>query len=350
MKIKRLILSVGAFTSMIGCGGLPEDAILQKPSDQTAALTFKAPKVIKWLAMGDSFSAGNGEYAKSTYCNRDSSIAYPFQAMNMINGSGGTTKVGTLNHVACSGAKLEELYRSQFPSIYSDKPDVVTMTIGGNDAGFTENIAECMIGSCWQVEDMPKKAGVTWPELETKLFNLYVQTRSAMYAANPDSKLYVLSYPVFFDPESQRGYPKNFGCIGGVSNGEARQINAAAVRMGDVIASAVRRANAHFVSAGNPMLADTRFVDWRPPAAVESVPEAVGWFFGVILAWHNMNNAYDSNGLCADVNRPGTPLAMTPPWLSLLSNPDGRDETWHPTRLGYQVAAQRLTNYILRDF
>lgn len=347
-KVKTLACC--ALTTMIGCGGEPSPEYLSQRVLVQNELVPKTTKSLKWLAMGDSYSAGNGEYAKSTLCNRDSAIAYPFQAMKMINDIGGSTTISSISHVACSGAKILDVYRDQFPEIYTEKPDIVTMTIGGNDAGFGENVMKCMIDSCWQVEDMPGLVGMNWSAIETYLYNLYTQARTAMQRANPDSKLYILSYPVFFDPASQSAYPKNFGCIVGVSNGEARQMNAAAVRMGDSIAQAVRRANAYFTSIGHPELADIRFIDWRPPVAEELVPEAVGWFFGYILGWHKMNNAYDLNGLCADVNRPGTPLAMTPPLVSLLTDPNGRDETWHPTRLGYQVVARRLTSQILSDF
>lgn len=333
------------------CGGTTYDS----SSQPLGYGGLKPPKSLKWVAMGDSYSAGNGEYKKTSYCNRDPKIAYPFQAAELIATLGGPTTVASVEHVACSGAVINDIHTNQISAIDRIKPDIVTLTVGGNDAGFGDILLECTVNPftyCPEVEKMPAIVGTTWSSVEDRLTALYIELRHRMGTYDANSKLYVLSYPVFFYSGVKTLPPKTFTAILGVSNGEARQINAAATRMGEVVSRAISRANARLTMDGRGDLATIRFVDWRPPVAMETVPEAVGSVLGyIILDWHNMLNAYDPNGLLADVADRTVPLAMTPPWAFLATDiPDGIDETWHPTSLGYRVAAERLTLSILSDF
>ena len=104
-----------------------------------------------YAALGDSVAAGSGLAGASTACNR-SSQAYPYIIAEQTNLS--------LQHYACIGAKADEgIYGAQergsteFPAqldqaFSSGTPSLITMTIGANDARWTQFIRQCYYARC----------------------------------------------------------------------------------------------------------------------------------------------------------------------------------------------------------
>src|SRR4051794_8289440 len=94
------------------------------------ALSGSALAADKYVALGDSYSAGNGANSTnlSSSCNRNT-YAYPYLVA--------TQRANTaLTFVACAGATTGDVRSSQVGSVTSDTK-FVTITIGGNDIGFT---------------------------------------------------------------------------------------------------------------------------------------------------------------------------------------------------------------------
>lgn len=103
-----------------------------------------------YAALGDSVAAGAGLASSDTVCAR-SSQAYPYIIAQ---------KTGlSLQHLACSGAKADEgIYRSQkltadmpaqLDQAFSNgKPSLITLTIGANDARWTQFIRQCYYIRC----------------------------------------------------------------------------------------------------------------------------------------------------------------------------------------------------------
>ena len=88
----------------------------------------------QYVALGDSYSAGVGSrvfYEESGECKR-SPDAYPPKIA--------AAKGYTLNFEACSGAKTPEVNEKQLGKL-SSTTSLVTITIGGNDAGFSNVIS-----------------------------------------------------------------------------------------------------------------------------------------------------------------------------------------------------------------
>src|SRR5882757_10007142 len=89
----------------------------------------------KYVALGDSYSSGTGT---RTYfdsgCQR-SVYAYPY----LLSQQRPNTQ---LTFAACSGAKTGDVLNNQVSSLTADTK-IVTITIGGNDAGFSSVITEC---------------------------------------------------------------------------------------------------------------------------------------------------------------------------------------------------------------
>jgi lysophospholipase L1-like esterase len=135
----------------------------------------------KYVALGDSYSAGNG--ANSTNldsgCNRNT-YAYPY----LISQQRANT---ALTFVACSGAVTGDVINGQVNSVTSDTK-IVTITIGGNDIGFTNLILACTTLGC-SSQIAASDAKIT-NELPAKLNSTY----AAIKAKAPTAKVVVLGY------------------------------------------------------------------------------------------------------------------------------------------------------------
>ena len=95
-----------------------------------AASAFAADK---YVALGDSYSSGTGtrSYTLNSGCQRGI-YAYPYLLSQQRPNT-------ALTFVACSGAKTTDVMNNQISSVTSDTK-IVTITIGGNDAGFSSVI------------------------------------------------------------------------------------------------------------------------------------------------------------------------------------------------------------------
>jgi lysophospholipase L1-like esterase len=104
-----------------------------------------------YAALGDSIAAGAGLGSSDLTCDRTNQ-AYPYR----VASSTGLT----LSHYACTGAKADEgIYDSQETSLailpsqleqaYANgTPDLITLTIGANDARWTQFIRQCYYIRC----------------------------------------------------------------------------------------------------------------------------------------------------------------------------------------------------------
>jgi hypothetical protein len=208
---------------------------------------------LDYLALGDSFSSGEGELDDSFYLggtnNGDEKChtsvrSYPYLVANLLN-----IDPNYMKSVACSGARtvdivgLDSSYQGQgdrlgenglnlsnfdrvsaqswakeyflpgrvhqesFVSKY--KPSVITVGIGGNDAGLMQKLTAC-IGpdTCdWAgtAEGREKSA------IEIKnLFGKLVQTYQSLHAASPRTKIYAVGYPNIINPIGQCSALTNF--------------------------------------------------------------------------------------------------------------------------------------------
>lgn len=110
------------------------------------------------VALGDSYSSGDGAapYTGATDlpprpCKRSRFDAWPVLVGRALGHD--------VQHLACSGATAVEITtglpddpqvmrrRAQL-ALAAPNPDVVTLTVGGNDAGFAEVIQVCLVGPC----------------------------------------------------------------------------------------------------------------------------------------------------------------------------------------------------------
>ncbi|MEV0680679.1 SGNH/GDSL hydrolase family protein [Actinosynnema sp. NPDC050436] len=182
------------------------------------AVPAQAQAGANYVALGDSYSSGTGTgtyYGDSGSCKR-SQYAYP--ALWAASHAPASFKF-----VACSGAKTGDVLANQVSAL-SASTTLATISIGGNDAGFTDVITTCTFGSdqsCTSRVDQAKAyATGTLPGL---LDNVYAQIRNRA----PSAKVVVLGYP--------RLYKVPGSCSVGLSDTKRAAINSAADTLASVI-------------------------------------------------------------------------------------------------------------------
>lgn len=232
----------------------------------------KAP-TIDYLALGDSFSSGEGDYAKggtSNYTGGSCHLSlrsYPYLLRDRwgINSD-------RMENVACSGTMVDPDYIAPIDEYlgqnnrlvrYDDKdgikrralevfvpgyapqlefvkkyqPKTLTLTGGGNDVGFGEKLEECANSqneTCDYVADASRRS-----EHGTAMFNMFDRL-TALYdsikKASPQTKIYVLGYPKFVNENSVKG-----SCLsdaGWLNSDEKKYINLSIEYLNRVIKSA----------------------------------------------------------------------------------------------------------------
>ena len=170
-------------------GGLAVAALALVMPLLTAPAHAAAPS---YVALGDSYASGTGTrsyISDGTSCQR-SVYAYP----SLIAAARGYA----LNFRACSGAKIPDVTNNQINAL-SSSTAYVTISIGGNDAGFSSVLTECAkpgwMSNCNGAID--KAQAYIKNTLPGKLSTLYASIRSRA----PGAKVVVVGYPRIFNGE-----------------------------------------------------------------------------------------------------------------------------------------------------
>ncbi len=215
------------------------------------AVPVAAASATTYTALGDSYSSGVGTrtfYNDGTECKR-SPLAYP----PLVAGA----RSLTLTFAACSGAKTGDVLNNQLGSL-SSTTGYVTISVGGNDAGFSKVIEKCAYPwpwTCWgDIENAEKFMKEKLPGL---LDNVYTQIRSRATTA----KVVVVGYPRLFNGQE-------CNLLARISKGEQERLNQAADLMASVISG---RASAH----GFP------YVDPRTPFSSHEICSSSEWLNGL---------------------------------------------------------------------
>ncbi len=142
-----------------------------------------------YVALGDSYSSGVGTRSyidDGTSCQR-STYAYPA----LVAAARGYT----LNFRACSGATVADVTNTQLSAL-SASTNYVTISVGGNDAGFADGLTECATpwwaGDCDGAIDQAQ--AFINNTLPGRLSTLYAAIRSKA----PNARVVVVGYPRIF--------------------------------------------------------------------------------------------------------------------------------------------------------
>ena len=225
-----------------------------------------------YVAQGDSYASGTGtrEYYDSGCQRSNHSYAKQLAAQEGMN----------LSHIACSGARIPDVRANQLGAL-STATNLVTISIGGNDAGFSSVITQC--AKPWPytcTTQISNARSFITNTLPGQLDTLYTDIRTRA----PNAQVIVVGYPRLFN-----GQECNF--LARISSTEQADLNSVA----DLLATKTATvAAAHGFD----------FLDTRVP--------------------------FDPHRICSSTE-----------WLNGLSDPVG--ESYHPNQIGHDAFTSLLT-------
>jgi len=155
----------------------------------TAAQASPQAAATGYVALGDSYSSGVGAgsyIGSSGDCDR-STKAYPYLWAAAHSPS-------TFDFTACSGARTGDVLANQLTPL-STGTALVSISIGGNDAGFADVMTTCVLqsdSSCLARINTAK--AYVDSTLPGQLDNVY----SAITTRAPNARVVVLGYPRFY--------------------------------------------------------------------------------------------------------------------------------------------------------
>jgi lysophospholipase L1-like esterase len=243
---------------------------------------------LDYLAMGDSFSSGEGENDDAHYipgtnvaseppekCHV-SDRSYPYLLSTIL-----AIPKDKFKNIACSGAVITDLngdlhgyfgqdkrlsnttnsasYQQsalenftpgrvpQIEFVKKYQPKIITVSVGGNDIGFGQKISECVASpsTCSHAADLNqrRKDAEEARQHYSKLLNLYQDIKKA----SPYSKIYVLSYPVFTDPQGSC----EFNVL--LDSDERTYVNEGTRYLNSIIKNAALRSGVQYIDITNSL-------------------------------------------------------------------------------------------------
>lgn len=173
-----------------------------------------AATAIEYAALGDSYSSGVGTgdyYSNSGSCDRSpESYAALWEAAHSVS---------NFDFAACSGAKTTDVLNSQLGGL-SASTNLITMNIGGNDAGFSSVMTTCVedtiFGDSGCLNAVNNAETFVRNSLPGLLDTLYAKIKSDA----PNARVIIVGYPRF--------YAVPGSCSVGLDNTERTAINGGA--------------------------------------------------------------------------------------------------------------------------
>ncbi|GAA3793134.1 SGNH/GDSL hydrolase family protein [Streptomyces phyllanthi] len=239
-------------TSLLLAAGIALTGAASAQASQQAAATG-------YVALGDSYSSGvgaGGYIGSSGDCKR-STKAYPYLWAAANSPS-------SFSFTACSGARTSDVTASQLAPLNSTT-GLVSITVGGNDAGFADVMTTCVTSSdstC--VSRINTAKAYVDSTLPGRLDSVY----AAIRAKAPAARVVVLGYPRF--------YALGRTCLG-LSETKRAAINNAADYLNTAIA---KRAADHGFAFG----------DVRPTFTGHELCSGSAWLHSV--NWLNISESY----------------------------------------------------------
>ena len=212
-----------------------------------------------YVALGDSYSSGTGTrsyIADGTDCLRSTS-AYP----SLI----ATARSYSLTFRACSGAVVSDVRTKQLGAL-SASTAYVTVSVGGNDAGFADVLTECAqpgwLSNCYGRIDRAR--AFIDGTLPSRLDALYADIR----ARAPQARVTVVGYPRIFGGEDCNAFTWFSSSEMTRLNGAADLINAVTAQRAAAYGFSFANPTSRF--AGHAVCADSEWINGLSWPIVES--------------------------------------------------------------------------------
>ncbi|MFJ4696386.1 SGNH/GDSL hydrolase family protein [Streptomyces sp. NPDC088766] len=242
-----------------------------------------------YVALGDSYASGAGlAGVTDTECDR-TTAGYGAVVSRTSAGAGRTFK-----NVTCSGATTAALWNSQGSkpaqlNALTPNTKLVTLTLGGNDVGFTGVLTTCVLVASSDPAGSPCKKYFTAggkDVLGERINAVEGRVRDALTdirRRSPDAKVIVVGYPAIF-PDSGVGCAEVPFAKGDFSflRDVTKKLNRALQRRATAGDRAVRFADTYAVTVGHDMCQprDTRWIESLNPGkdTLAAHPNSVGQF------------------------------------------------------------------------
>ncbi len=338
-RSRRLLTGAVLVLAAAACAGDGGNRAEQSPTStqavvtstvvSTTAVTPSAPSTttgppLRWVALGDSYSAGIGastpEQKVSTICERDPVGNYPVLAADTLARQGRPVE---LDVRSCDGATIRQIIDTQ--SAGAANADVITLTLGGNDFGFSRVLADCLGRGC-RSYDQPdarfpgfahEDGRSDWEVLEQRVMDALVGFAPQLA---PGGQVFVLTYPLPFPAQPDETCIKDSAPMNDVSRYLA---NAAIERLDAAILTAVTKANA---AAPRPYIT---VVEWRTGLDRPLRPTT------------------DASGVDRMIRDNPNGICSPEPMLNGIARTEFGD-SFHPTDRGLSFAADALATAITK--
>ncbi|MGW6461405.1 SGNH/GDSL hydrolase family protein [Streptomyces sp. NPDC055078] len=254
MKLSR-ISRIAAFSSSLLVG-----AALALTGAGQAQATDRAAAALDYVALGDSYSSGvgAGAYDSASGACKRSARAYPKLWAAAHSPS-------SFAFTACSGARTGDVTAGQLAPL-GPATDLVSLTVGGNDAGFADVMTTCVLQS--EAKCLSRIATAR-SYVDTTLPGRLDGVYSAIDRRAPNADVVVLGYPRF--------YRLGGNCVAGLTERERSAINGAADHLNTAIA---KRAADHGFD----------FADVVPAFTGHEICSGSSWLHSV--NWLNVGDSY----------------------------------------------------------
>jgi lysophospholipase L1-like esterase len=193
-----------------------------------AAATSSTAATVRYVALGDSYTSGvgTGNYDPASGSCKRSPNAYPPRWASSHSPE-------SFAFVACSGATTTDVLNGQLGAL-SSSTTLVSITVGGNDAGFSSVMETCVLQSdsaCLAAVAQAEDFAVN--QLPGRLSTLF----SAIDSRAPSAQVVVLDYPHLY---------KIVNLCAGLSNTKRTALNDAADALDTTISKATANAGFDF--------------------------------------------------------------------------------------------------------
>ncbi|MCX5058220.1 SGNH/GDSL hydrolase family protein [Streptomyces sp. NBC_00201] len=179
--MRRSRIAVFVSSILLAVGTALTGATAAQASGQAAATGY--------VALGDSYSSGvgSGSYISSSGDCKRSTKAYPYLWAAAHSPS-------TFDFTACSGARTGDVLSGQLGPL-SASTGLVSLSIGGNDAGFSDVMTTCVLQS---ESACLSRINTARAYVDSTLPGQLNSVYSAISAKAPNAHVVVLGYPRFY--------------------------------------------------------------------------------------------------------------------------------------------------------
>ena len=230
------------------------------PASAALASARSAPAVtgVRYVALGDSYASGLGTGRERGDCDRSPAAYGPQWAR--------AHQPASFTFAACSGATARGI-RTHRLSALSPATTLVSLTVGGNDVGFSDVLQTCLIGSthdCLQAIHGSEHA------MTTSLPRGLGRLLAAIHRHSPAARIVLTGYPLLFDPARP-------GSCAQLSHREQAELNRGANLLDATLQSAAARHGA-------------AFADVRGAFRGHAICDPAAWLHG--LDFFNLNDSF----------------------------------------------------------